>query len=239
MIQKNRLIPIVLALTILQAPAALKAQTQLYAMTTQELYAKARAQALYVSDKCARLNRTAYLEAMSYLFAYYQVASRDGSLKADPAFDRSIRDQFLTVQRLIRKCFDMEVSSAGMRDDGTGAKVVFAPVPSVALPDPPPAGVVGAVAAPGPARFSVEPKGAWLAPGATQQFSPTDGIGRLAPIHWIARGGTITPGGRFTAGSASGLYRLIAVRGVEIDTAFIAVAGAEAQNPPPSPSLQR
>lgn len=120
----------------------LAAQQVLRTVPTQELYAEARERATKVSDDCRRGNRSDYLEAMTYLFAYYQVASRDGSLQSAPDFDRNLKQKFTTVLRTVRKCLDLvQYASAAMRDDGTGPK--FEPPPPVYrvdLPDPPPPG---------------------------------------------------------------------------------------------------
>jgi len=132
-----------LALTLVMgvAPAPLDAQQSLYSMPTQELYTKARESAANVNDKCGRGNREDYLEAMTYLFAYYQVASRDGSLQGAPEFDRTIKNKFLTVLRTARKCLGLvNDASASMRDDGTGPQITLPPVDRVDLPNPPPPG---------------------------------------------------------------------------------------------------
>lgn len=202
----------------------------LRAETTQHLYAEARRKAAMVTERCKESSRITYLEALSYLFAYYQVASRDGSLKGAADFDQTIKSQYSKVLRTARKCLELVESSAAMRDDGTGARIAPPPpVYRVDLPDPPPAGASGFVAP--PADFSVTPKVVWLQPGATQRFEVTFNPA-LPPPSWSATGGTLTAGGQFTAGSTSGLYRLIAVRGNAVDTAFIAVAGGEAQTDP-------
>ena len=127
-----------LMLGIVAGPVA--AQSSLRALTTQELYAEARERATRVNDRCGR-NREDYLEAMTYLFAYYQVATRDGSLQGAPDFDRSLKQKFSTVLRTVRKCLNlMYDASASMRDDGTGPVIAVPPVDRVELPDPPPPG---------------------------------------------------------------------------------------------------
>ena len=115
-----------LVLTLVCGAVPLAAQTTLRTLPTQELYSEARERAAKVSDDCRRGSRTDYLEAMTYLFAYYQVASRDGSLQSAPDFDRTLKQKFLTVLRTVRECLDLvQNSSAGMRDDGTGPKVEY------------------------------------------------------------------------------------------------------------------
>jgi hypothetical protein len=137
-----RPIVVLLALGALRPAAPLAAQQSLSSVPTEELYSHARQRATSVSDDCGKGNRSHYLEAMTYLFAYYQVASRDGSLQGAPDFDRNLKQKYSTVLRTVRKCLDLvRNASAAMRDDGTGPK--FEPPPPVYrvdLPDPPPPG---------------------------------------------------------------------------------------------------
>jgi hypothetical protein len=131
-----------LALVLGAAPAPLGAQSRLTNLSAQELYTAARERAAKVTDRCR--DRQNYLEAMTYLFAYYQVASRDGSLQTAPDFDRTLQQKYSTVLRVVHKCLDLDRNaSASMRDDGTGP--VIAPPPPVErvdLPNPPAAGAV-------------------------------------------------------------------------------------------------
>lgn len=84
---------------------------------------------------------------------------------------------------------------------------------------------------------AVTPGEASIAPGATQQFTATGVMsdGHLAAVNvtWSATGGVVTTGGVYTAGTAPGDFRVIAVEagGALADTSAVTVvAGA-----PPSP----
>jgi len=137
-----RPIAVLLALGALLPAAPLAAQQSLSSVPTEELYSQARLRATSVGDDCKTGSRSHYLEAMTYLFAYYQVASRDGSLQGAPDFDRALKQKYSTVLRTVRKCLDLvQNASAAMRDDGTGPRVEPPPrVYRVDLPDPPPPG---------------------------------------------------------------------------------------------------
>ena len=128
--------------SVLQVAAPLAAQATLANVPAQELYAKAKERAAKVTDQCTRSSGENYLEALTYMFAYYQVASRDGSLQTAPDFDRTFKERYATVLRVGRKCLGLEFNaSASMRDDGTGFRVAPPPpVNQVDLPNPPPAG---------------------------------------------------------------------------------------------------
>lgn len=85
-------------------------------------------------------------------------------------------------------------------------------------------------------RIEVTPPSVTLQAGGTQQFVA---LGRLSDntttavtVTWTATGGTITTGGRFTAGTAAGVYRVIAVRQGDTmaDTSTVTVT-------PPPPTL--
>lgn len=216
---RRPLLPL-LVLGIGIAPAPLAARQTLTSETTQELYAKARDRATQVTSTC-RIDRQTYLEALVYLYAYYQVASRDGSLNSSPDFNRTFQAKYRDVQRTAEKCLGMERnSSSNFRDDGTGPRIAPPPpIYRVDLPDPPP---------PSNARvmtrgFSVIPKAILLQPGASAQFNTT--FANMAPPVWRAGGGTVTPGGVFTAGTGTGVFLVVAYRGNEADTAYVAVAG--------------
>ena len=80
-----------------------------------------------------------------------------------------------------------------------------------------------------------------LATGATQQFSATgrmsDGSTAAVSVTYAATGGTITPGGLYTAGATAGAYRVIAVQqgGTRADTSGVTVT-TSAPPPPPPPA---
>jgi hypothetical protein len=90
------------------------------------------------------------------------------------------------------------------------------------------------ITAPTPTLVAVEvtPVTASLAVGATRQFTAvgrmSDNSTQAVTVSWSATGGTITPAGLYTAGSAAGTgYRVIATGGGRADTAVVTVtAGA-------------
>jgi hypothetical protein len=81
-----------------------------------------------------------------------------------------------------------------------------------------------------------------LAPGDTARFSATAlySNGSEAPIAatFTATGGTITTGGRYTAGTVAGSYRVIATQtgGSLADTAAVTIAVVTPPPPPPPPT---
>lgn len=87
-------------------------------------------------------------------------------------------------------------------------------------------------------KVIVTPATVLLAPGATESFSATgqltNGSARDIAVTWTATGGTISASGRYTAGSAVGRYRVIAVHqgGVRADTSTVTI-GTETPGPPP------
>lgn len=89
-------------------------------------------------------------------------------------------------------------------------------------------------------QLSLTPSTVTLAPGGTQQFVATgswsDGSSVAPSVTWTATGGTISPSGLYTAGTATGTFRLIAVQtgGTRADTSAITVGSTA---PPPTGSL--
>jgi hypothetical protein len=83
--------------------------------------------------------------------------------------------------------------------------------------------------------LSISPSTASLAPGATQQFTASgtwSNGSTLAPVvTWSATGGSITSGGVYTAGTASGTYRVIGTHAAgRADTSLVTIT-------PPAPVL--
>jgi len=111
------------------------------------------------------------------------------------------------------------------KTDTTWVKVTGSgsPPPS---PQPPPA----------LAEVIVTPGTASLNTGATQQFSASEvmsdgSTSALSAATWSATGGSITNGGRYTAGTTAGNYKVIGASGGKADTASITVTA-----PPPPPT---
>jgi hypothetical protein len=77
--------------------------------------------------------------------------------------------------------------------------------------------------------FTVSPDTAWLARGATRTFTAqaklADSTMAEVGVTWSATGGTIDPGGVYTAGTAAGRFRAIATNGSSglADTAAIVI----------------
>jgi hypothetical protein len=94
-------------------------------------------------------------------------------------------------------------------------------------PPPPPAPVLASV--------TLTPGTATLAPSATRQFTAfgrtTAGDSISIQAAYTATGGTITPGGLFTAGPNSGAFRVIATSGNLADTASITVTVPSGSGP--------
>jgi len=88
---------------------------------------------------------------------------------------------------------------------------------------------VTAAAAPTLVSVRVSPSAASLPPAGKQQFAAvgvySDGSTQTATVNWTAQGGTISGAGLFTAGTAGGNYRIIAVlaAGTKADTATVSV----------------
>ncbi len=78
-------------------------------------------------------------------------------------------------------------------------------------------------------RVEVTPGSTSLAPGQTQQFTAIGiwefGFQKAIPLVWSSTGGSISPEGVFTAGSAPGNFRVIAryKLGAQADTAFVSI----------------
>ena len=76
------------------------------------------------------------------------------------------------------------------------------------------------------------PATASLALGATQQFTAqgrmSDGSATSVSVTWGATGGTVTPGGLYTAGGTAGTFRVIAVQqgGTRADTSAVTVTAS-------------
>jgi hypothetical protein len=91
-----------------------------------------------------------------------------------------------------------------------------------------------------PARIEVNPAQVTLRPGQTQQFSAAgfDQNGEPVAISpaWSATGGTITPGGLFTAGEAGGAYTVQAVVDTITGAAGVTVAALETPQAPDATS---
>ena len=89
-------------------------------------------------------------------------------------------------------------------------------------------------------QISLNPSTSTLAPGATQQFVATgtwsDGSTLAPTVTYSATGGSVTPGGLYTAGTTAGTYRVIAVQtgGTKADTSAITISTTP---PPPTGSL--
>jgi PKD repeat protein len=89
-------------------------------------------------------------------------------------------------------------------------------------PDPP---------APTVSEVRLTPSSVVLVPGGIQQFTSTglmsDGTIATVPVTYLAEGGSVTPEGRYTAGTAPGTYRLMAIGpGGLADTASLTVSSA-------------
>ena len=113
--------------------------------------------------------------------------------------------------------YEVHARRAGL--DGNSTVVVSA---SPETPVPPPTPVTLAAIEVTPRALNIPPRG-------TQQFSA---IGRLSNgntatvrVNWTASGGSITTGGLYTAGTAAGTFRIIAVRqgDTEADTSSVTV----------------
>ncbi len=87
-------------------------------------------------------------------------------------------------------------------------------------------------------QLVLNPSTASLAPAGTQQFvvsgSWSDGSSVVPSVTYSATGGTISPTGLYTAGSATGSFRLIAVHagGTKADTSAVTISSA-----PPTGSI--
>ena len=106
-----------------------------------------------------------------------------------------------------------------------------APAPPLPAPEPTLAAVV------------VTPATAAVSVSATRQFLAygrnTAGDSVTVPVSFRATGGTITTSGLFTAGSASGTFRVVATSSGIADTAVVTVTAPTAPTPTPTPPLAR
>jgi hypothetical protein len=90
------------------------------------------------------------------------------------------------------------------------------------------------------ARIEIAPDTATLKPGAALTFAikgyRANGRAVVVGVTWTATGGEIDAGGRYTAGSDSGTYRVVATNtaGNLADTAVVNI-GQPAQSPSPAP----
>ena len=85
---------------------------------------------------------------------------------------------------------------------------------------------------------SVSPKSASVQSGSSQLFSTTVTGTSNTSVTWSATGGTISAGGVYTAGSATGTYSVTATSvadGSKSDQATVTVSAAQAPPPPPPP----
>jgi hypothetical protein len=91
-------------------------------------------------------------------------------------------------------------------------------------------------AAPTLQAIDLAPATVSLAPGGSQQFSASgrmsDGSTSTVSVTWSATGGTISQGGAYTAGQATGTYRVVASNGTLADTSAVVIA-----TPPSSVTL--
>jgi hypothetical protein len=91
------------------------------------------------------------------------------------------------------------------------------------------------------AAVEVTPATVSLAPGVSQTFTALGRLvgGEVVPIgvNWSATGGSIDAGGRYTAGSVAGTYRVIAVNtaGTLADTVAVTITAPPSPPPPPAP----
>ena len=89
------------------------------------------------------------------------------------------------------------------------------------------------------ARVVLSPASISLAAGATKQFTVSDTMsdGTAKPFagSYTATGGTVSPSGLYTAGSATGAYRVVASELGKADTAEVTVTAPPPPLPPPAP----
>ena len=88
-------------------------------------------------------------------------------------------------------------------------------------------------------KLSISPKSSTLLPSGVARFSVSatwsDGSTTVPAAAFIATGGTVTPGGSYTAGTTAGTFRVVATQqgGTHADTAAITITPPP---PPPPPS---
>jgi hypothetical protein len=99
--------------------------------------------------------------------------------------------------------------------------VPLAPPPPDTAPTPPPP-------APVLAQVALLPASVTLAPGTTKQFSAygrtTTGDSIAVSVSLVATGGTITPGGLYTAGATAGSFKVIAAANGLADTSAVTIS---------------
>ena len=79
-------------------------------------------------------------------------------------------------------------------------------------------------------QLILNPSSVTLATGGSQQMTVTglygDGSTGVPPVSWAATGGTISSGGLYTAGSATGTFRIVATAsGGKADTTSVTISG--------------
>jgi hypothetical protein len=103
--------------------------------------------------------------------------------------------------------------------------------PTIPLePPPPPADTAPTPPPPAPvlAQVALLPASVTLAPGTTKQFSAygrtTTGDSIAVSVSLVATGGTITPGGLYTAGTTAGSFKVIAAASGLADTSTVTIS---------------
>jgi hypothetical protein len=125
-------------------------------------------------------------------------------------------------------------NTAGTLSDTAVVTISAPPSPPPPPPPPPP----GPTPPPAPVleRVTLFPASVTLAPSASKQFSAygrtTTGDSVSVPVTFTAAGGTITPGGLFTAGSNYGTFRVIAKSGALADTSAVTITVPLGSNTP-------
>jgi hypothetical protein len=98
------------------------------------------------------------------------------------------------------------------------------------------------VASPPPTliRLSISPKTSTLVPSGVTRFTVSatwsDGSTTVPTAAFVATGGTITPGGSYTAGTTAGTFRVVATQqgGTNADTAAVTITPTTPPPPPPT-----
>ncbi|HEU4682827.1 MAG TPA: hypothetical protein VFS51_13910, partial [Gemmatimonadales bacterium] len=123
--------------------------------------------------------------------------------------------------------YQVIATSASMTLSDTAIVTITEQVPAPP-PPPPPAPVLESV--------TLSPATATLAPSATRQFvaygRTTDGDSIDVAVEFAATGGTVTPGGLYTAGATAGTYSVIATSAGLADTSTITVTTPLGSGPP-------
>jgi hypothetical protein len=117
---------------------------------------------------------------------------------------------------------------------GTLADTALVSISAPPSPPPPP----GPAPAPVLQKVTLLPETATLAPASTLQFraygTTTGGDSIAVSVVFAAGGGTVTPGGLYTAGSNAGTFRVIASSGTVADTSTITVKAPVGSGTPSS-----